>query len=90
MECLHGKPASHSTTNRGAFWFCGQKPSCEFFCRDEDCYIFTKAVEDFRNCGPQHPVCSTHQKIARLCVVKDTMKQSYGRPFLVYSERENS
>ena len=25
MECLHGKPASCSTTKKGSFWFCGQK-----------------------------------------------------------------
>ena len=76
MECLHGKPASCSITNRGTFWFCGQKPSCEFFCRDEDCYIFTKAVEDFRKSGPQRPVCPTHKKLAKLRTVEDKMKQT--------------
>jgi hypothetical protein len=34
-------------------------------------------------------VCPTHQKFAKLCVVKDTMKDNYGRPFLVCSERKN-
>jgi hypothetical protein len=39
--------------------------------------------------GSIHPVCLTHQKFARLCVVKDTMKDNYGRPFFVCSERKN-
>jgi hypothetical protein len=86
MENLH---PVQLTTNRGTFWFCGQKRSCEFFCRDEDCYIFTNAVENFRKSGPQYPVCPTHQKLAKLRTVKDKMKQNYGRPFFVCSKREN-
>ena len=89
MECLHGKSAASSTTKNGTFWFCGQKPSCEFFCRDEDCYMYTKAVAAFRGSGSIHPVCPTHQKFARLCMVKDKMKLNYGRPFFVCSERQN-
>jgi hypothetical protein len=89
MECLHGKAAASSTTKNGTFWFCGEKLSCEFFCRDEDCYIFTKAAEDFRKSGPRHPLCPTHNKLAKLRTVKDKMKQNYGRPFFVCSEREN-
>ena len=89
MECLHGKPASSSTTKNGTFWFCGQKPSCEFFCPDQDCYMYTKAMATFRENGCIHPVCPAHQRCAKRCVVKDKMKQSYGRPFFVCSEREN-
>ena len=88
-ECLHGKHASSSTTKKGTFWFCGQKPSCEFFCPDQDCYMYTKAMATFRENGCIHPVCPAHQRYAKLCVVKDKMKQSYGRPFFVCSEREN-
>ena len=43
----------------------------------------------FRESGCIHPVCPTHQRYAKLCVVKDKMKQSYGRPFFMCSEREN-
>ena len=89
MECLHGKAAASTTTNNGTFWFCGEKPSCEFFCPDENCYMYTRAVAAFRASGSIHPVCPTHQKFAKLCVVKDTMKDNYGRPFFVCSERKN-
>ena len=40
MECLHGLPASSTVTQKGTFWFCGQKPSCEFFCPDQDCFVW--------------------------------------------------
>ena len=90
MECLHGKPAPRSTTNRGTFWFCGQKPSCVFFCSGEDCYMYTRAVAAFRGSGSIHPVCPTHQKFARLYAVKNTMKDNYERPFFVCCERKNS
>jgi hypothetical protein len=89
MECLHGKAAASTTTNNGTFWFCGENPSCEFFCPDENCYMYTTAVAAFRASGSIHPVCPTHQKFAKLCVVKDTMKDNYGRPFFVCSERKN-
>jgi hypothetical protein len=48
-----------------------------------------QAVSAFRASGSIHPVCPTHQKFAKLCVVKDTMKDNYGRPFFVCSERKN-
>jgi hypothetical protein len=89
MKCLHGKAAASTTTNNGTFWFCGEKPSCEFFCPDENCYLYMRAVAAFRASGSIHPVCLTHQKFAKLCVVKDTMKDNYGRSFFVCSERKN-
>ena len=70
-------------------WLGGQKSSCKFFCLVQDCYIFTKAMSSFRESGCPHPVCHTHQRYAKLCVVKNMLKQSYGRPFFVCSEREN-
>ena len=81
MECLHRESASSSTSKKGIFWFCGQKPRYEFFCPDQDGYMYTKAVTAFRESGCLHPVCPAHQRYA--------MKQSYGRPFFVCSEREN-
>ena len=51
--------------------------------------IRNHAVAAFHESGCLHPVCPTHQRYAKLCVVKDKMKQSYGRPFFVCSEREN-
>ena len=88
MECLHGKPASSSTTKNGTFWFCGQQPSCEFFCPDQDCYMYTKAMATFLENGCIHPVCPAHQRYAKLCVVKDKMKQvTDGHSSCVLSER---
>jgi hypothetical protein len=69
MECLHCNAAASTTTKNGTFWFCGEKPSCEFFCPEEDCYMYTRAVAAFCASGSIHPVCPTHQKFARLCVV---------------------
>ena len=89
MEFLQGKPASSSTTKNGTFWFCGQKPSCESFCPDQDCYMYMKALATFCKSGCLHPVCPAHQRYAKLRVVKKKMKQSYGRPFFVCSEGEN-
>ena len=76
MECFHGKPAACSTTVRGTFWFCGETPSCEFFCHDEDCYLFTRAMEACQNSGSSHPICPTHQRLAKLRVVRDKMKDN--------------
>jgi hypothetical protein len=52
--------------------------------------MYTTAVAAFRASGSIHPVSLTHQKFARLCVVKDTMKDNYGRSFFVCSERKNA
>jgi hypothetical protein len=90
IECLHGKVAASTTTKNGTFSFCGENPSRDFFCSEEDCYMYTRAVAAFRGSGSIHLVCLTHQKFARLCVVKDTMKDNYGRPFFMCSERKNT
>ena len=89
MECFHGKPAACSTTARGTFWFCGETPSCDFFYHDEDCYLFTRALEACQNSGSNHPICPTHQRLAKLRVVKDKMKDNYGRPFFTCSDRHD-
>ena len=65
------------------------KTELRIFCPDQDCYMYTKAMATFRENGCIHPVCPAHQRYAKLCVVKDKMKHSYGRPFFVCSEREN-
>ena len=89
MECFHGKPAACSTTARDTFWFCGETPSCEFFCHDEDCYLFTRAMEACQNSDSNHTICPTHQRLAKLRVVKDKMKDNYGRPFFTCSDRHD-
>ena len=44
MECLRGEPASSSKTTNGVFFYCGQKPSCNFFCPQNDCSYFHNAI----------------------------------------------
>ena len=60
MECLHGLPVSSTVTQKGTFWFCVENPSCEFFCPDQDCYMFGKAVTAYRQSGFVHPRCYGH------------------------------
>ena len=90
MNCLHGKPALSSKTKNGLFWFCGEKPTCEFFCPDECSYMFGRAVEAWKNSGLPQPRCHTHQRLAKMRVVKDQMKESYGRPYFVCADSNNA
>ena len=89
MECLHGKPALATTTKNGLFWYCGNKPSCQFFCPQKDRDIFARAVTSFQASGCSQPVCSVHQRLAKMRVVKDNSKGNIGRPFFVCSDRNN-
>ena len=74
MECLHGKPALATTTKNGLFWYCGNKPSCQFFCPQKDREIFARAITSFQASGCPQPVCSVHQRFAKMRVVKDNTK----------------
>ena len=87
MNCLHGKPAAYSTTSNGTFWFCGENPSCNFICADNECYIYEKAIMSWRCTEQLHPRCREHNKLAKMCVVKDLMKENFGRPFFVCGEK---
>ena len=69
MEYLHGKPALATTTN-GLFWYCGNKPSCQFFCSQKDRDIFARAIVSFQASGCPQPVCPTHQRLPKMRVVK--------------------
>ena len=89
MECLHGKHALATTTKNGLFWYCGNKPSCQFFCPQKDRDIFARAVTSFQASGCPQPVCSAHQRLAKMRVVKDNTKGNAGRSFFVCSNREN-
>ncbi len=66
MECLHGLPASSTVTQKGTFWFCAQRPSCEYFCPDQDCYMFGKATTAYRESGCIHPRCYGHGRLAKM------------------------
>ena len=87
MKCLHGKPAAYSTTSNGSFWFYGQNPTCNFFCVEDDGYMYEKAITAWRCTEQPHPRCDEHHKLAKMCVVKDLMKVNYGRPFFVCGEK---
>jgi hypothetical protein len=87
MECLHGKPAAHSTTNKGSFWFCGQNPSCNFICAEDEGYTYEKAITAWRCTEMPHPRCDEHHKLAKMCVVKNLMNVNYGRPFFVCGQK---
>ena len=71
MECLHGKPASSSKTENGLFFYCGQKPSCNFFCPQNDCSYFENAIAMWRNSNSLQPRCHGHKKLAKICSDKE-------------------
>ena len=87
MNCLHGHPAGNSTTQNGSFWLCNQSPSCNFFCTEDEGFLFEKAIAAWRSTKQPHPRCDKHGRLAKMRVVKDLMKASYGRPFFVCSEK---
>ena len=87
MNCLHGEHAAYSTTSNGSFWFRGQNPTCNFFCAEDEGYLFEKAITAWGCTEQPHPRCDEHRKLAKMCVVKDLMKANYGRPFFVCGEK---
>ena len=89
MECLHGKPASRSTTKKGSFWFCGQNPGCGFICVEDEGFLFQKAIATWRSTNLEQPICETHRKPAKFRVVKDMLKESFGRPYFTCAMRED-
>ncbi|CAB4008766.1 endonuclease 8-like 3 [Paramuricea clavata] len=46
-------------------------------------------MEACQNSGSNHPICPTHQRLAKLRVVKDKLKDNYGRPFFTCSDRHD-
>ena len=89
MKFLHREPAAHSATQKGSFWICNQSPSCHFFCSEDEGYLFEKAIESQKSTKQSHTRCGGHQKLARICVVKDLIKAANGQPFFVCSDKTN-
>ena len=63
-------------------------------CREEDELLYTEAVQTFLKTDQPRPVCcgikdSDERRHARLKVVKDTSKASFGRPFFVCPKEKN-
>lgn len=95
MLCLHGKPAATSTTEKGTFWFCGEPSKCHFICHDDQAFLYGEAVKAFLATKQARPVCcavgpnrvkirdneTTERNYAKIRVVRDAEKASFGRPF---------
>lgn len=64
-----------------------QNPSCNFFCTEDEGYMYEKAVTAWRCTEQHHPRCDGHHKLAKMCVVKNLMNVNYGRPFFVCGEK---
>ena len=89
MKCLHGEPCAQSTTEKGSFWFCNQKPSCNLICSKDEGYLYEKATAAWKSTKQSHPRCEKHGKLAKMRVVKNLLKSNYGRPFFVCSDQAN-
>ena len=90
MKCLLREPCAQSTTQKGSFWFRNQNPSCNFFCSKDDSYLYEKAAAAWKSTKQPHPCCEKHSKLAKMRVVKNLLKPSYGRPFFVCSDKSNT
>ena len=82
MRCLHKLPARTSETENGLFWFCIQKPTCNFICSEDEGYLYEMGIIAFERTKQPQPYCCGNNP-AKLRVVKDITKQNYGRPFFV-------
>ncbi len=69
----------------GLFWFCNQKPTCNFICSEDEGYLFETGIMAFERTNQPQPKCCGNN-LAKLRMVKDMMKQNYGRPFFVCSK----
>jgi hypothetical protein len=86
MECLHKLPAATTQTENGEFWFCEQKPSCHFICSKDEEYIYENTLSAFHATEQPQLVCCDNNA-ATFRVVKDIIKDNYGRPFFVCSKK---
>ena len=97
MLCLCGKPTYETITeNHGAFWQCGQDPSCHFICPEDEAWIYDKAVKEFLATKQDRPKCcgvtpdaSAARNYAEFGVVSDITKPYFGRPFFTCSKEND-
>ena len=61
--------------------------SCEFFCPEQDRLLFETAMMMWKANGTICLLCDTHQRPAKMKVVKDMNKRNFGRPFFVCPNR---
>ena len=95
MLCLHGKEAVGTATQNGNFWICGQNPKCEFICTEEDGFLYEKGIQAFLAVNQILPKCCVLEddpqecNYAKIYMVKDPLKKSYGRPFFKCSKKDD-
>ena len=97
MQCLHGKEAAATTTENGDFWICAQNPKCKFICAEEDGLLYDKAIQAFLAVNQVLPKCCVLEdpddpqecNFAKIYVVKDPLKENYGRPFFKCSKKND-
>ena len=77
-----------SETENRLFWFCNQNPTCHFICSEDEGYLFETGIMAFDRTNQPQPKCCGNN-LAKLRVVKDMLKQNYGRPFFVCSKDTN-
>ena len=102
--CLHGKPAGTLTTKNGTLWVCQQPSSCHFSCSEDEKHLYSGAVERFLRTNQQRPKCcgvkpdawyfgrrkhSADRNYAKMKVITDTEKESFGRPFFTCSKEND-
>lgn len=69
------------------FGFVGK--NCMLFHLHRGIYI-QRTLEVWRNTtNVEQPICEAHRKPARFRVVKDLLKEIYGRPYFTSADREN-
>ena len=63
------------------FWVCDNKnkTKCEFFCLDEERPLYETAMMMWKANGAIQPQCYTHQRLAKMKVVKDRLLNLSGR-----------
>ena len=82
------KPVAVHTTKKGNFLACSQKPSCHFFCSKKESFLYERAVASWESTAPVDlPKCPTHLMNAKMIVVKDLTKETYGRPYFVFANK---
>ena len=101
MLCLHGEPVGTSTTVNGTFWFCKQPSTCHLLCSEDNAFLYDKAVKEFLATNQPRPMCCSVEDVnpkqfddsvayernyAKMKVVTDMEKASFGRPFFVCSK----
>ena len=66
IKCLHKNLLLAPRQKKGSFWFSGQNQTCNFFCSENDGYLYEKAIAAWRSMNQPHPVCGGHNTRAKM------------------------